>query len=68
MVRNVDRNEKKEKEPLCDDLRSRIETVSAVSLILVQEIKKDMAAVFDSDLNVNRFSKGPRLKTSSLRK
>lgn len=30
--------------------------------------KKDMAAVFDSDLNVNRFSKAPRLKMFSLRK
>lgn len=58
VARNVDRNEKREKEPLCEDLWSRIETESAVSLILV----------FDSVLNVNRFSKGPRLTMSSLRK
>lgn len=58
MARNVDRNEKREKEPLCEDLWSRIETESAVSLFLV----------FDSVLNVNRFSKGPRLTMSSLRK
>lgn len=57
--RNLDRKGKKEKEPPSVNLCvSRIETVTAVSLILVKgRKKKDIAAVHDSDLNVNGFLK-----------
>lgn len=61
--------EKEEGTPLCEPCAysaavSRIDTVTAVSLILVYERKKrwQQYSSIDSDLNVNVFSKGPLLK------
>lgn len=49
--------ERKEREPSLGEALCHIQT--AVSLILVQEKKKEMEGVYDSDLNVNGFPEGP---------
>lgn len=41
---------------------SHTETVTTVSLILVEGEEKKSRCGYDSDLNVNGFSKGPLLK------